>query len=79
MVVLVVVDTALTADSCTASHLRNMPRLMVEVVADNLAHSSDTDVVAAVERIEGSIVCSLVNASRAKPLLLRSQNRQAPQ
>jgi hypothetical protein len=48
MVVLVVVGTALTAGNCTAFHLLDTSRLTVEVVADILAHSSDTDIVAAV-------------------------------
>ncbi len=70
MVVRVVMGTALTAGNCTAFHLLDMSRLTVEVVADILAHSSDTEVVAAVEIKEVALVCSVANASRAKRLPL---------
>lgn len=70
MVVLVVVGTALPAGTCTAFHLLDTSRLTVEVVADILAHSSEKEVVAAVEMREVSRVCSSANASRAKRLLL---------
>lgn len=45
---LVVVGTAPTAGNCTASHLRNTPRLTLAAGADILARSSDKEVVALV-------------------------------
>jgi hypothetical protein len=70
MVELVVVGTALTAGNCTAFHLLDTSQLTVEEEVDFLAHSSDTDVVAAIEMREVELVCSAANASRAKRLLL---------
>jgi hypothetical protein len=52
MVVLAVVGTELTAGNYTAFRLLDASRLTVEVAADNLAHSSDKVVAAAVEVIE---------------------------
>ncbi len=79
LVALVVVGTALTADNCAASHLRNTTRLTLAAGADILARSSDKEVVALVQMIEVEPVCYSLNASRAKQLPQRSQNRPAPQ
>ena len=68
--VVLVVKTALTADKYIAFHLLDMSQLTAEVGADILAHSSEKDGIAAVEMREVPRICSSVNASPARRLLL---------
>jgi hypothetical protein len=55
--VVLVVGSAPTAGNCTAFHLLDTSRLTVEVVADILARSSGTGVVAAVAMISVGTAC----------------------